>query len=132
MAKIAELHVYRCALPVARPPYRMALAEVTALDTTLVEIVTDTGLVGYGETCPLGPTYQPAHAAGARAALSELAPAMLGLDPLLTVGQRVRAQWYQRDPADPSGFGDSLTNGVNRIWIDDLHLLPQNNFAGQS
>jgi hypothetical protein len=36
-----------------------------------------------------------------------------GADPLLTVGQTVRAQWYQRDPADPSGFADSLTNGVS-------------------
>ncbi len=36
-----------------------------------------------------------------------------GQDPLLTVGQAVRAQWFQRDPLDPSGFGDSLTNGVS-------------------
>ena len=35
-----------------------------------------------------------------------------GLDPLLTVGQSVRAQWFQRDPGNPSGFADSLTNGV--------------------
>ncbi len=35
-----------------------------------------------------------------------------GLDPLLTSGQTIHAQWFQRDPADPAGFGDSLTDGV--------------------
>ncbi len=36
-----------------------------------------------------------------------------GTDPLLTVGQSVFTQWRQRDPADPTGFGDSLTNGLS-------------------
>ncbi len=35
-----------------------------------------------------------------------------GSDPLMTTGQTVHAQWLQRDPADPAGFGDSLTNGL--------------------
>ena len=35
-----------------------------------------------------------------------------GNDPMLTSGQKVFAQWRQRDPADPAGFGDGLTNGV--------------------
>ncbi len=35
-----------------------------------------------------------------------------GADPLLTAGQVVRAQWRQRDPADPAGFGDSLTDAL--------------------
>ena len=30
-----------------------------ALDSTIVEIVSDTGISGWGETCPVGPTYQP-------------------------------------------------------------------------
>ncbi len=35
-----------------------------------------------------------------------------GSDPLLTAGQRVHAQWRQRDPADPTGHGDALTDAV--------------------
>ena len=38
------------------------------------------GARGFGETCPLGSTYLPAFGEGARAALRELAPALLGVD----------------------------------------------------
>lgn len=76
--KITEIHVYAHDLPVRNGPYTMANARVWALDTTLVKIVTDSGLVGWGETCPVGPTYQPHHAKGARAALEEMAPGLIG------------------------------------------------------
>lgn len=76
--RIAEIHVYQNDLPVAGGPYTMANARVEALDTTLVQLVTDTGLTGWGETCPVGPTYQPQHALGARAALAEMAPGLIG------------------------------------------------------
>ena len=51
--KITEIHIYAHDLPVRNGPYVMANAKVWALDTTLVKIVTDTGLVGWGETCPV-------------------------------------------------------------------------------
>ncbi len=35
-----------------------------------------------------------------------------GTDPSLTAGRVVTAQYRQRDPTDPAGFGDGLTNGV--------------------
>ncbi len=38
-----------------------------------------------------------------------------GSDPALTQGHRLHAQWRQRDPMDPSGFGDSLSNAVTFI-----------------
>ncbi len=38
-----------------------------------------------------------------------------GNDPGLTLGARVFAQWRQRDPADPAGFGDSLSNAVRFV-----------------
>lgn len=79
--RIAEIRVYRIDLPVLGGPYRMALSELTALDSTVVEIVADNGLIGYGESCPLGPVYQPQHAGGARAALAEMAPGLIGCDP---------------------------------------------------
>ncbi len=76
--KIKKLDIYQHDLPVNNGPYTMANAEVWALDTTLVKITTDTGVVGWGETCPVGPTYAEAHASGARAALIEMAPGLIG------------------------------------------------------
>ena len=78
--KIAEIHIYSLDLPVKNGPYTMARAEVWALDTTLVKLVADNGLVGWGETCPVGPTYAEAHAAGARAALALMAEGLVGAD----------------------------------------------------
>jgi len=54
--------------------------EVESLPSTVVRITTTDGIEGFGEVCPLGSTYLPAHAAGARAALSALAPAIVGVD----------------------------------------------------
>lgn len=81
--RLQTIHVYRHALPVLGGAYRMASTAVSKLDTTIVELVTDTGLRGYGEVCPVGPVYQPQHALGARSALAEMAPHLVGLDPLL-------------------------------------------------
>ena len=38
-----------------------------------------------------------------------------GVDPTLTAGAQVYAQWRQRDPNDPAGFGDSLTTGLTFV-----------------
>jgi L-alanine-DL-glutamate epimerase-like enolase superfamily enzyme len=67
---------------------------ITSLPSTIVKLETDDGLSGYGETCPLGSTYLPAHAAGARAALGELAPALIGVDP-----RNLNAVWQALDGA---------------------------------
>jgi L-alanine-DL-glutamate epimerase-like enolase superfamily enzyme len=53
----------------------------TVQDSTIVRIETDEGLVGWGEHCVFSPSYMVAHGEGARAALSLLGPALLGLDP---------------------------------------------------
>lgn len=76
--KITELHIYRMNRPVLNGPYTMARANVYALDTTIVKLVTDTGLIGWGETCPVGPTYAEAHADGARAAIGAMAQGLIG------------------------------------------------------
>jgi L-alanine-DL-glutamate epimerase-like enolase superfamily enzyme len=65
--RISQIHVYQHDLPVSGVGYSLAQGQMTQLDTTIVEIVTDSGLRGYGETCPLGSTCQPQHAKGAHA-----------------------------------------------------------------
>lgn len=51
-----------------------------SLSSTVARVETASGCVGYGETCPLGSSYLPAHSAGARTALQEIAPHLIGLD----------------------------------------------------
>ncbi|MEM7439727.1 MAG: mandelate racemase/muconate lactonizing enzyme family protein [Pseudomonadota bacterium] len=80
--KITEIHIYAHDLPVKNGPYTMANAQVYALDTTLVKLVSDNGHAGWGETCPVGPTYAEAHPEGARAALGAIASGLIGA-PLL-------------------------------------------------
>ena len=80
--KISKMVIYKHKLPVKNGPYKMANANVNCLDTTLVKLISDCGLVGWGETCPVGPTYAPSHAEGARAALMEMAPGLIGQSPL--------------------------------------------------
>ena len=50
------------------------------LDSTVVLVQTASGLTGVGESCPIGAIYLPAFASGLRAALEEMAPALLGQD----------------------------------------------------
>ncbi len=50
------------------------------LDSTIVMVETEDGLSGIGESCPVGAIYLPAYSAGLRAALAEIAPALIGVD----------------------------------------------------
>jgi L-alanine-DL-glutamate epimerase-like enolase superfamily enzyme len=76
--RIRSINVYQAFLPVKGGAYRMASDTVQNLDSTLVEVSTEDGLTGWGETCPIGPVYQPHHALGARAAIAEIIPGLIG------------------------------------------------------
>ncbi len=79
--RIARVDVYSYELRYAHGEYVMSGGRtVSALPSTVVRIETDDGVVGWGETCPLGPTYLESFAGGARAALRELAPALIGVE----------------------------------------------------
>lgn len=81
--KITAIKVYRVDLPLIEGQYNWSNENsVTVFDSTVVAVETDAGITGYGECCPLGATYLPAFAAGVRAGLGEIGPALLGVDPL--------------------------------------------------
>jgi L-alanine-DL-glutamate epimerase-like enolase superfamily enzyme len=81
--KIARISAFRVELPLAEGSYKWSGGKsVTVFDSTIVRIETDTGLIGHGEVCPLGPAYLPAFAAGARAGIAEVAPRLIGENPL--------------------------------------------------
>ncbi|PAY21612.1 mandelate racemase [Rhodopirellula sp. SM50] len=80
--KITGFKVYQVDLPLAEGNYSWSEGKsVDVFDSTVVQVETDSGVVGFGEVCPLGPVYLPAYAAGARAGMQELAPQLIGEDP---------------------------------------------------
>lgn len=80
--KITQITVYQVDMPFDGGVYRLSGGRSwKALDNTVIRIDTDSGLVGWGETCPFGPNYLEAFARGARAGIGELAPSLLGRDP---------------------------------------------------
>lgn len=80
--KIVRLFAHRVELPLHEGSYKWSGGKsVTVFDSTIIGVETDSGMVGYGEVCPLGPFYLPAYAEGVRAGLRELGPHLIGSDP---------------------------------------------------
>src|SRR5271154_2989040 len=81
--KIRRISAFPVALPLVEGSYQWSGGKsVAVFDSTLVRVETDTGAIGFGEVCPLGPAYLPAYAEGVRAGIAELAPHLIGEDPL--------------------------------------------------
>ena len=81
--KITRISVFQIDLPLHEGSYRWSGGKsVEVFDSTVVRIETDAGIEGHGEVCPLGPFYLPSYARGVRAGLEELAPQLIGEDPI--------------------------------------------------
>jgi L-alanine-DL-glutamate epimerase-like enolase superfamily enzyme len=79
--RIKRVDVYGYDLSYIHGSYVMSSGRViTHLPSTVVRLTTYDGLEGWGEVCPLGPTYLDSFGGGARAALRELAAAVIGID----------------------------------------------------
>ncbi|BCS23915.1 mandelate racemase/muconate lactonizing enzyme family protein [Aspergillus puulaauensis] len=79
---IARIDVFQKALPYSGGTYTLSNNRTyTSFDATFVRITTNTGISGWGESTPFGSTYIAAHGLGVRAAITEIAPKLIGLDP---------------------------------------------------
>ena len=104
--RISGITVWQVDLPLSRP-YRLSGGRLLfeRLVSTFVRIDTDDGLSGWGEGCPWGHTYLPAHGAGLRAGAELLAPALLGRDPrALDAVNRVMDETLPGHPYAKSAF----------------------------
>jgi cis-L-3-hydroxyproline dehydratase len=80
---IQSIAAYQVDVPLKDGSYAWSEGKaVTSYDSTIVRIDTDEGITGWAEVCPLGPVYLPAYAAGARTGIAEIAPHLLGKNPL--------------------------------------------------
>jgi L-alanine-DL-glutamate epimerase-like enolase superfamily enzyme len=78
--KIKQISVYQVDLPIQSITISGGRT-FTGVDSTIVALETDEDITGWGEACPLGATYLPAFALGARAGIAEIAPHLVGEDP---------------------------------------------------
>lgn len=79
--KIVKIAIHQVDLAL-KETYSWSTQSFDAFDSTVIIIETDSGLTGVGEICPLGPSYLPAYAEGARAGLAKIAKGLIGEDPL--------------------------------------------------
>ncbi|CAG8244675.1 unnamed protein product [Penicillium salamii] len=80
--QIIDITVFSYDAKYAKGRYTMSGGRVSLGEPSIVvRVRTDDGIEGWAETAPLGSTYLPSSFAGEVAALKELGPAILGLDP---------------------------------------------------
>lgn len=79
--KITRIRLWHVDLT-SHTTYNMADGKTCdTVETVVLALGTDTGLTGWGEVCPI-PHYLPAYARGVAPAVAEMAPAILGADPV--------------------------------------------------
>ncbi|MGR3615258.1 MAG: mandelate racemase/muconate lactonizing enzyme family protein [Paracoccaceae bacterium] len=79
--KIARVSLWHVSLT-SHTAYHMASGKsCDTVETVLVALDTDTGQTGWGEVCPI-PHYLPAYARGVAPAISEMAPVLIGANPI--------------------------------------------------
>lgn len=79
--KINKITLWQLPLTSHTPYYMADGKSCETVTSTIVRLSTDSDIEGWGEVCPI-PHYLPAYAAGVIPAIAELAPVILGGDPL--------------------------------------------------
>ncbi len=103
--KVTRLTLWRVPLT-SHTTYYMADGKTCAtVDSTILRIDTDSGLSGWGEVCPI-PQYLPAYARGVPPVVEELAPLLIGADPvgpdalMATLDAHLRGHRYAKSLID--------------------------------
>ncbi|WP_419907047.1 mandelate racemase/muconate lactonizing enzyme family protein [Hoeflea sp.] len=79
--KITRITIWHVPLE-SHTAYNMASGKkCETVETVVLRIETDAGIDGWGEACPI-PHYLPAYARGIRPAIEEMAPLLIGSDPV--------------------------------------------------
>ena len=79
--KIRKINLWHVPLTSHEAYYMADGKTCDTVETVILSVETDTGLIGWGEVCPI-PHYLPAYARGVASAITELAPVLMGADPI--------------------------------------------------
>ena len=91
--KITRLSLWHMPLTSHETYYMADGKTCDTVETVVLRIDTDAGVAGWGEVCPI-PHYLPAYARGVAPALTELAPVLLGADPVGPVALMARCDAF--------------------------------------
>jgi L-alanine-DL-glutamate epimerase-like enolase superfamily enzyme len=80
--RIQRISTYALELPLAQAQHLSRGREFREFKTTFIKIETDEGITGWGEVCPWGASYLPAFPGGVQTAIAEIAPQLIGMDPM--------------------------------------------------
>ena len=91
--KVTRLSLWHVPLTSHETYYMADGKTCDTVETVVIAVETDAGLTGWGEVCPI-PHYLPAYARGVAPALQELAPVILGGDPIGVEALMARADAF--------------------------------------
>jgi len=103
--KIKRLSLWHCPLTSHEPYYMADGKTCDTVETVIIRLDTDTGLSGWGEVCPI-PHYLPAYARGVAPAIAEMAPVIIGADPIgpealmIKLDAHLQGHPYAKSPID--------------------------------
>lgn len=104
--------------------YYMAEGKTCAtVETVVVAVETDAGITGWGEVCPI-PHYLSAYARGVGPALAEMAPVLIGRDPVGVEAAMARADaWLPGHVYAKSALDIALWDITGKVADLPLHAL---------
>ncbi|MEM7432122.1 MAG: mandelate racemase/muconate lactonizing enzyme family protein [Pseudomonadota bacterium] len=94
--KISAIDVYRVPLTSHETYYMSDGKTCATVDTMVIKVSTDVGIVGWGEVCPI-PHYLPAYANGVIPVIAELEEVLIGADPRGAESLIRRCDWALQD-----------------------------------
>jgi L-alanine-DL-glutamate epimerase-like enolase superfamily enzyme len=103
--KIRKLSIWHVPLTSHEPYYMADGKTCDTVETVILRVDTDNGMSGWGEACPI-PHYLPAYARGIAPALANLAPIVLGANPvgpealMQKVNAHLQGHSYAKSPLD--------------------------------
>ncbi|MEW2915259.1 enolase C-terminal domain-like protein [Leisingera sp. JC11] len=121
--KITRISLWHVPLT-SHTAYHMAEGKTCdTVESVVLALDTDAGLTGWGEVCPI-PHYLPAYARGVMPAVEEMAPVLLGADPVGPEAVMAKLDhWLQGHPYAKSAIDIALWDLTAQAANLPLHAL---------
>ena len=121
--KISGIRIYAVDLTSHETYYMADGKTCDSVTSIIIALDTDTGLTGWGEVCPI-PHYLPAYANGVAPAVKEMAPVLLGADPIGPEAVMAKLeQWLQGHEYAKSAIDTALWDLNGKIAGLPLYAL---------